>query len=303
MKYTLIGSIAVVVWGVFLPLGRFVQDQIGTWRSLGIIFLITGLLSLARQGGRVAVSRSVWRNSMTYLRWALFVLHEGILLISIGAVSIENLPVLLLINYLWPTAIIMCSILFAGVSIHRVWAFALGTGLVVGSLSWELLAGHHHARIDASNSIDLLCYAATFVGAICWGLYCAISRRCGDAAGGAQVLPLFQLTLGAALLVSLLSQYDHAWNLTANGAAALTFMCISQCVAYLCWDIGIRLGNIVVVSLCADFIPWLSLAAAAILLGVPLSLRTVCTAALLVIGAILTRYGTLQGNTASDESA
>ena len=46
-------------------------------------------------------------------------------------------------------------------------------------------------------------------------------------------------------------------------------------------------------SLCADFIPWLSLAAANIMIGADIGLTTVVSAILLVFGAMITRYGTL----------
>ena len=51
-------------------------------------------------------------------------------------------------------------------------------------------------------------------------------------------------------------------------------------------------GSIVIVSLCADFIPWLSLAAANFTLGLDVGLTTVASVILLVTGAITTRCGT-----------
>ena len=67
-------------------------------------------------------------------------------------------------------------------------------------------------------------------------------------------------------------------------------------VADLCWDVGIRKGNIVLLSLCADFVPWISLATAWLLLDADITLKTAMAGAMLVIGAIITRYGTLIKN-------
>jgi drug/metabolite transporter (DMT)-like permease len=65
-------------------------------------------------------------------------------------------------------------------------------------------------------------------------------------------------------------------------------------IAYLCWDIGVRKGNVVSLSLLADFIPWLSLTATSIVLGVAIDPMTKLSAAILVIGALTARLGTIE---------
>lgn len=58
-----------------------------------------------------------------------------------------------------------------------------------------------------------------------------------------------------------------------------------------------RKGSVVVLSLAADLIPWISLCAAWIILDVDIGYKTVISAAFLVLGATITRYGTLRPGT------
>jgi drug/metabolite transporter (DMT)-like permease len=145
---------------------------------------------------------------------------------------------------------------------------------------------------------DCLAYAMTFTGAVSWGLYSALSRRAGDETGGGAVMPFFQLTLALLLPVSFMPGMATWGNLTALGFAIMTGYCFLEYLAYQGWDHGMRKGNVVILSLCADFIPWLSLFATSILLGVDIGGKTVVSAISLVMGAMITRYGTLQKKSA-----
>lgn len=293
LKNTLVGFIAVLLWGTLLPVGRIVQDQIGAMTFTGLTYLGIGLLTLARQKFRITVAPRVWRHPALYLRWLCFVLHEGTIMLVIGFVPIEHIPIVLLLNYLWPTAIIICSVMIAGVKIHRHGVFAIGTTTVVASLAIEFLGGQDLTSTTSFSFQEIMAFFAVFVGAVSWGLYSALSRRFGEESGGVQTMPLFQLTLGAMLFLSFLPSFSHPWMLDYQGATILVVSVFAQVVAYLTWDFGVRYGNIVILSLAADFIPWMSLATASIALGAPLATRTIISAVLLVFGALLTRLGTM----------
>ncbi|MES2206197.1 MAG: EamA family transporter [Pseudomonadota bacterium] len=292
MNYTLVGLIAVLIWGVSLPAGKVVQEQIGPVAYIGILFLVTGILSLARQRFLFSFKKAELSHPVFYLRWAFFVLHEGLISISVGIVSLHNLPIVILINYLWPTAIILCSIFLAGVRVYRPVIFTIGTVIVLASLGYELLGGAEIGRNVFLSHMDNIAYGLTFLGAISWGLYCALSKRYGSVTGEARPIALFQLTLGLALPFIFLPQFNHSWNLNLVGAMVLGGICLAQALAYYAWDIGMRLGNIVVLSLLADFIPWVSLVCTTLILGVKIEKRTALSAVCLVIGALITRFAT-----------
>lgn len=182
----------------------------------------------------VSSSREVWCSPGLYLRWGAFVLHETTLNIAVRMCNREHLPFVILLNYLWPTAILIFSILFAGLKITRRWAFILGTIIVLGSLSAETLAGKStSALFDHAN--DRIAYGLALLAALSWGLYSALTRRYGYAAGGRDVVGFFQLTLALALPVSFLPGLQVPWgfwNLWKRFATRLLLLHVS-CLSVL----------------------------------------------------------------------
>jgi len=170
--------------------------------------------------------------------------------------------------------------------------FGIGTLLVLFSLGFEII-GQKMFRDDfLASSTDLLAYALATCGALSWGLYCAISKRFGDRTGGGSVVPVFQLTLGMALPLSFLPQLHIPWNISAGVGLLAVVNGFAQFIAYRSWDLGMRKGNVVALSLFADFIPWMSLLAAALIVDVAISVHTMISAFTMVVGAMVTRLGT-----------
>jgi drug/metabolite transporter (DMT)-like permease len=296
MNGTIIGMLAPIIWGMSLPIVRIFEEQIGIPATIGSVFAGAGILGLLNHAMRrdKFPDKKIFRNPLFYGRWVFFVLHEALNLSAIMLVKKENVPVVILINYLWPTAVILCSVFLAGVKISRWWAFIFGSVVIIMSLSIEVLGTHGISFELFDRTTDCLAYMMSFVGAISWGLYCAISKRAGAVTGGSSVIPFFQLTLGLALPLSFLPGNASWGGATYYWTLYLGCFCVAQFVAYLSWDYGMRLGNIVVLSLCADFIPWLSFVTCYLFLNVKIEGKTIIAVILLVLGAMITRYGTLQ---------
>jgi drug/metabolite transporter (DMT)-like permease len=269
-------------------------EQIGVFATIGIVFGVPGLLGLLPflLGRKAFPSQTFLREPGFYLRWGTFVIHELALNIAVRICERDHLPFVILLNYLWPTTILVCSILFGGLRITRRWAFVLGTVIVIGSLGAEILAGKDTDGLF-SKSNDQLAYLLALIAALSWGIYSAITRRLGGRAGGRDVVALFQISLALVYPLSLLAGYSVDWNLELSGTSLLLVYCFFMYLAYQCWDHGMQYGNVVIISLGADFIPWLSLGAAAVLLGIPLEFHTIVSAVTLVVGAMVTRFGTL----------
>jgi len=175
MNGTIIGSLAILIWAASLPIVRIFEEQIGALGLIGATFVGAGMLGVINQilQGTKFPGKKVFFNPFLYGRWLFFVLHEALILSSIMLVKKENVPLVILINYFWPTAVILCSILFAGVKISRWWVFILGSVIVLTSLSIEIL-GPKGISVDLiENATDRLAYAMAFMGAVSWGLYCA----------------------------------------------------------------------------------------------------------------------------------
>lgn len=296
-KATIVGLIPVVIWGAALPACRVFQAHTGLFAYLAITFGMSGLIGVITQRVRrePMPPATVLREPILFCRGLFFVLHEALAITAAGMVSMQHLPLVILLNYFWPTAVILCSILLAGVTITRPWAFVAGTLTVLGSLTVEMLGSGTAALAESSSRSDILAYGLVFVGAVSWGLYSALSRRSGERSGGGKVVPYFQLTLAACAAGGLVvAPSVSATTLDVFDIVMLLLYSIFLWLSYLAWDYSMRHGNIVYVSLFADFIPWLSLIVAAVLVGSPITPLTVVSAITLVGGAILTRYGTVR---------
>lgn len=298
MNPTLAGLFSVFVWGAALPFARIFEERIGMLAYTGFMFSGAGLLGVVFHllRGKPLLGRAVFRNPAFYGRWFCFVLHEGGLLAALAMVQRQHVPFLILINYLWPTAVIACSLFIAEIHVTRWWAFLSGAVIVIASLVNEVLGPEGFSPELFLKTSDCLAYGIVFSGAIAWGLYSALSRRAGDSAGGSSVLPIYQFTLAALLPVSLAPGLAHWQNAGKTDFLFMAVYCFLLFLAYLSWDFGMRKGNVVVISLCADSIPWLSLFSAHLILDVEITARTMVSAATLVLGAIVARYGTLRKN-------
>ncbi len=78
------------------------------------------------------------------------------------------------------------------------------------------------------------------------------------------------------------------WVMTSLLALGFGFF-----IAHQSWNYGMQHGNVVALSLCADFIPWLSLISAHLFLHAEITPTTMIAAFALVMGAMITRFGTL----------
>ena len=300
---TATGAFAVAVWGSALPIVKLVEDRIGLLAFIGFAYtamVVFGVVRFILRPEAISL-RAIFRNRFFYGRWLFFVLHEGLLNLGIFLVQKRHMPFLILLNYLWPTMVILCSVPLATVSVKRWWALLLGSLIVVCSMGVEVVGPARIQEDLFSRRQDCLAYLLVLIGAVSWGIYSALSRSRGEETGGSAVLPLFQATLGLALPVSLFTSQANWHRLNPSSVALLLGYCLLLFFAYVAWDQGMRLGNIVVLSLLADLIPWLSLITTDFMLRVPLKPRTSVSAAVLVVGAIITRFGTVPGRTVLHE--
>ena len=290
----MIGLFAVICWGVSAPTARYVGNSVGIPAFLAVEFGvggILGLLYLVKKGRRVPLT--VFREPRLYLRWICFVLHELCFACAVITCSVKNVPFVILLNYLWPTFVLLFSMLLAGLRITRWWAFLFGSLLIMASLATEIAGGQITSGALFAHPHDRLAYGIVTFGAMMWGLYSASSRAYGRITGGGDVVPLFQLTLATTLPVSLFFGYPVRWELGLSGTSLFLLYSFFLFLAFRAWDIGMREGNVVILSLSADFIPWLSIGASALFLGVPIETHTIVSALGLVMGAMVTRLGTL----------
>lgn len=206
MNPTLIGLFSIFVWGLSAPIVRLISAHIGAIAYTGVLFTVIAVLGFSYHFWRkTRWDKAIFRNKYLYWRWFFFCLHTVSFVFSVALIDIEYLPLVILINYLWPTAVILYSVLLAGVKITRWPAFTFGLCIVFAALSTEI-AGELLFTTDlALSPKDYAAFAIVFVGANAWGLYSALSRKAADSTGGGTVIPFFQITLGAFLPYALLT--------------------------------------------------------------------------------------------------
>lgn len=297
LKPTLVGSIAVLLWGISALWVRFITQAIGGLRAVIAFHTFAAVLSLCiwlllGKGKEIHDAR---HSRWFYIRLLLYCINVGSFFGAFALVSREKIPVVILINYLWPTITLLESIVIVPLPITRKRWFWFGCSIVLISLCIELLQDTVALRgiITDSDFKDCISYALALCAALSWGTYSAVTRRWGNESGGAYVAPVFSFAaaLIAAVLLTFVPQPELHVSWDVFGW--VVFGAIANSVAFWCWDYGIRRGSLVVVSLIADGLPWISLLAAHFVLGSPLHETTVITAVLLVFGGLCTRYGTL----------
>ncbi|HMO18778.1 MAG TPA: EamA family transporter [Oligoflexia bacterium] len=293
IKATFTGMSAVIVWGFTLPLIRYVQDILGTFYVLGLLGVLYFVSGIVINWKKLQELKPCLKVPQLYFRGIAFFCHTFFGMLALGIVQHNKIPFLVLVHYLWPTTTILCSVLIAGVKITRVFIFTIGCLLVVISLSIEILADQLSLFNNISTT-DYLAFFCSFIGAISWGLYSALSKRYQATTGGGLALPFFQLSYVLFLPLSFFT--NEKINFLLLPHLLLCVYAFFSFLAYRAWDLGVRKGNIVILSLFADFIPWLSLFFISLLLAIPLENKTILSAFILVVGAIITRAGTLQKN-------
>lgn len=246
-----------------------------------------GLLFLAARG---YLTRSrLWFLARTefHVRAALFSLNVLLVNIALAAVPRTDLPLLTLVNYTWPTLTMLLSVLLLRQP-ARLWLLGLGSLIVFLGLALEILHGDF-SRLGRLAEPQLAWAAVViFLGASAWALHNVLNRR-WDAKAGAGLAVPFMMIYNAMVMGGLRFFSDEQPRFSSSIVLPLTYICLTPCLANLCWDIGTRKGSITMLSLIADALPWASLTATSVLLGVGIDATTWRAAVLIIFGALLSR--------------
>lgn len=288
---TLIGLIAVVLWASIVGLIRLVSEHLGPTGGAALMYSL-GTLLLALTIGWPDRHRMPRR----YLAWGslLFVAYELCLSLSIGYANGGRQAIEVgMVNYLWPTFTMVAAILFNhqranGLVIPGFVLSMLGIGWVLGGDQGLDLAG-----MLANVRDNPLSYGLAFTGALVWAAYCTVTARI--AAGTNGVTLFFALTALALWVKFGWFTDDETMTFTVWSVTSLVLAAAAMGFGYAAWNVGILHGNVTVLAVASYFIPVLSAALAAAVLGATLS-RAFWQGALLVCaGSILCWLATRGG--------
>lgn len=289
---TVLGILAILLWSSTIGVARSVTEAVGPYTAASAIFLLGGLLTLLFHYLQNCEIPSPTRFSRYYLFGcgALFVICMGSLYVAIGeAVSRNQLLEIGLINYLWPVFTVAFSIPLLG---NRAGVLLL-PGLILTAVGISLVTTQGQelsiAGLWKNVSGNPVAYGLALVAALSWGLYSNLSRRWG-AKDGQGAVALFMLATGVILVTFRFFAVEPVrWSMVT--VWEVLFMAVASSVGYIFWDIAVRKGSFVAVSISSYFTPLLSTFIACIYLeiGADHSLWIGC--ALIIGGAYFSKLG------------
>ena len=297
---TILGIFSILFWGTSIAISRRLMERVGYFTAAASANIAAGALSCAVSAPSL---RKVFRLPVRYLAicGGLVVFYTGTIYYAAGTVARQEIPGIIIINYLWPGLTVLLSAPILGYKM-KVWllpgiimAFAgAATALTQGTeaLSWAAFAASI-ARQPAS-------YIAALAAALAWALFSNLSRRlAGDAAVSA--MPVFLLATGIALVaVRAFYGEESRWSPAAVGEM-LYMAILPTTLAYIFWDFAIRNGSFTVVAVLSYFTPLLSTITAVVFLGVTATGRLWVACALVIAGAAVCKLSVRETTEASAE--
>lgn len=283
------GLAAIVLWSTTIAVARSLSEQMGPLTAGACVYLLGGLLCLLWLCWRRMSVRRLLGLSWRYVFGCgfLFILYTVLIYLAIGsATDRQQVLEIGLVNYLWPTATILLSLLLldkrANLLLVPGTVLALaGEFLVITQgtrVSWPSFWGHLQANPAA--------YAFAFIAAIAWALYSTLTRRWSRPGTGGAVelfIPATGLTL---LVMHLFSTESSAWSVQAAGEAIV--LGIFTMLAYALWDMAMRRGLLTLVVACSYFTPLLSTLVSCLYLEVTPGPRLWAGCLLLALGSLMT---------------
>jgi drug/metabolite transporter (DMT)-like permease len=288
---TLLGFVAIVLWSTTVPAARGLLEKLGPLPGSSLSFLLAGVTLVSLASVQARGFEWVRRLSRRHLAVCgpLVVGYLVLLYLALGMARTRSEAVVAgLVNYLWPTMILLFSVpILRGRP--RPIPFVVGIGMSLGGV---LLAtsgetgglGAVFGRL-ATGSLPLL---LAFAASVLWGLYSNLAKRFPQAVPTGAV-GVYLLAGGGILLLASLGQWPRiVWTLR-TGIELGYLVLFPMAVAYSLWDVAMRDGEIALVGSASNLIPVVSTAIAGAYLGVSLRGELLGGAALVVVGALLSR--------------
>lgn len=293
-KYTLLGILAIIIWGTSAIFTRNLSTNIGAYTSAALVNLIGGIVVLISQIVKKEGLQEIKTVPPKY--WivcgVLFVIYTASSYVSMSMVeSNDSVVTLVLIRFLWPlfTLIFTIPILRAKASgwlIVSVLVCMLGIAIAVLG---DKVTDISHFIENILSGEDVPGFAMGFVVAISWGIYTNLIKKYvgtkkADAVGIYMIATAIILGL---IAVFIDEPRDFSWNLTGQ---ILYAGIIVGSVANTLWNISIKKGNMLLVVLISNFLPIISTVMTSLMLGVGITFS-------ILVGSILVVIGILWSNT------
>ncbi len=289
-KYTLMGLVGVLIWGMSNAFGRSLAETYGNFSSNGLNNLGAGVLSTVTQIKRSGI-KSYKKAPLSYwlICGPLYIIYRLSTNLAIGiAETREQVVTSGLIRLMWPLmTLVVAVIMFRDENRVSPWFPVSVTVCFIGILI---------ANADGSNFSILHTLKVMFVDAfwpsvlslissVSWGLYSNLNRKIVgdddyDAAG------LFMIITGV-LCYGVTVFVDEPQQLAVQQLGELFYLIVlSGFLATMFWNLSMQKGNHMLIIFVANFLPVFSTILSAVLLGVKLTLPVIAGSVLVVAGTI-----------------
>jgi len=215
----------------------------------------------------------------------LFVSYEIALSLSIGYSTTSRQAIEVgMINYLWPTFVIIFAIIFNKQKAN--FLIIPGFCLSILGISWVLSGAQGFSPQGMLHNIkeNPLSYGLAFLGSILWAAYCTITTRI---AAGKNGISLFFILVSLVLWVKWFFSGEMAFHFEIQSTLYLFLAAAAMGIGYGAWNIGILHGNVTLLAAASYFTPVFSAVVSAILLNTHLGLSFWQGALMVSVGALL----------------
>ena len=281
---TVIGLLAIVLWGFMAGLVRLVSESFGATLGSALIYTVGGILLLV-----VRKPTPIRRAPRKYLiiGGIMFVAYEASISLSIGLASTAAQSVeVSLVNYLWPTLLVLMT---AAVSHKRGAVWKALPGAIVATIGVAMAVGGESLNVHealCNISSNPLPYALAFAGAFIWAIYATVTPKMSDGYDGTTIF------FCCVAVVLWLIHFTSGEGLPATAPGIGGYVALAACAAsiaggYACWGYGMLHGSMETLAIGSDATPLFSTASSTVLLGVALGASFWIGVALVVGGTLV----------------
>ncbi len=278
-RATCIGWIAILLWSSTVAFVKSITEHFDPTFGMALAYAISGVLVLLKTG--IGSLRAVPLHYIL-ICGTLFSLY-GILLPLALALTTSGQQALEigLINYLWPSLIIVFSIVLLKQHVRCI----VYPGICLAFLGIVFcVAGDSLDLRQSWNTIQTnpWPYVVALTAAIVWAVYCNTLKMYAQY----DCLAFFFLELAAFLGIAMIFTGSPLKQFSLIGLGNVCALGLVNAVAFFCWDIGIKHGNIHVLAIGSYAIPIFSALFASFWLAVSPPTTFWYGVALVVLGSL-----------------
>lgn len=281
-KATLIGLTAIFLWSLIVALIKEVSNYFGPIGGAALIYSLASIFLLISFG---------WTNlkdfPVKYLIGGsiLFVSYEICLSLSIGYSTNNKQAIEIgMVNYLWPTATILFSIIFNKQKAN----FLIIPGVCLSIIGICLVLSGDKGFSFKDMLFNLkdnpFSYSLALLGVFLWAAYCTLTAR---AANGKNGITLFFILVSIILWGKWILSGDISTNFHIESITYLVLAAFAMGIGYGAWNVGIMHGNVTLLATASYFVPVLSALVSALILSTQLTLGFWQGALIVCFGSLL----------------